>query len=124
MPPWTLRGAAAQLRVYLALSALMGFGELSLACLSRSLSCFDFCFPLQVLLEVLSAKARSVGSSEEMLRECMRVAANAWALKTALDALDDWTIDQVKPEAASSAVAAAAAQVRLTHSCLHFNMLH
>lgn len=69
-------------------------------------------FP-QVLLEVLSAKARSVGSSEEMLRECMKVAANAWALKTALDALDDWTIDQVRPEAAAAAAAAAAAQVRL-----------
>lgn len=67
--------------------------------------------PLQVVVEVLSAKARSIGSSAEMLRECMKVAANVWALKAAMDALDDWTIDQVRPEAASAAAAAAAAQV-------------
>ncbi|KAF6251583.1 hypothetical protein COO60DRAFT_605842 [Scenedesmus sp. NREL 46B-D3] len=33
-----------------------------------------------------------------MLRECMKVAANACALSAALDGLDDWTIQQARPE--------------------------
>jgi hypothetical protein len=58
---------------------------------------------MQVLVEVLSLKARSV-ASEEMLRECMKVAANAWALSAALDGLDDWTIQQARPEWAAPQV--------------------
>ncbi|WIA33058.1 hypothetical protein OEZ86_006214 [Tetradesmus obliquus] len=61
----------------------------------------------KVLVEVLSLKARSV-ASEEMLRECMKVAANAWALCAALDGLDDWTIQQARPEWAAPQVAAPA----------------
>ncbi|WIA12907.1 hypothetical protein OEZ85_006525 [Tetradesmus obliquus] len=61
----------------------------------------------KVLVEVLSLKARSV-ASEEMLRECMKVAANAWALSAALDGLDDWTIQQARPEWAAPQVAAPA----------------
>lgn len=51
----------------------------------------------QVVIEVLSLKARSVGCVE-MLRESMKVAANAWSLSAALDGLDDWTIQQARPE--------------------------
>lgn len=52
---------------------------------------------LQVLVEVLSAKARAVGSAE-LLRESMKCAANAWALAVALDGLDDWTLAQIRPD--------------------------
>eukprot|EP00882_Tetradesmus_deserticola_P016117 GHRQ01017193.1.p1 GENE.GHRQ01017193.1~~GHRQ01017193.1.p1 ORF type:complete len:300 (+),score=166.91 GHRQ01017193.1:1187-2086(+) len=62
----------------------------------------------KVLVEVLSFKARSV-ASEEMMRECMKVAANARALSAALDGLDDWTIQQARPEWAALQVAAPAA---------------
>jgi hypothetical protein len=53
---------------------------------------------LQVLVEVLSSKARAVGSAE-LLRESMKCAANAWALAVALDGLDDWTLAQIRPDA-------------------------
>eukprot|EP00879_Flechtneria_rotunda_P031208 GHRR01034071.1.p1 GENE.GHRR01034071.1~~GHRR01034071.1.p1 ORF type:complete len:165 (+),score=46.30 GHRR01034071.1:223-717(+) len=51
----------------------------------------------KVVNDVLSAKARSIGSNEEMMREAMRCAANAWALSYAMDGLDDWTIHQARP---------------------------
>eukprot|EP00775_Hariotina_reticulata_P012680 gene12680-12809_t len=50
----------------------------------------------KVLVEVLSARGASV-SNAEMLRESMKCAANAWALTAALDAFDDWTINQARP---------------------------
>jgi hypothetical protein len=53
---------------------------------------------LQVLVEVLSSKARAVGAAE-LLRESMKCAANAWALAVALDGLDDWTLAQIRPDA-------------------------
>ena len=49
-------------------------------------------------MEVLSSKARAVGSAE-LLRESMKCAANAWALAVALDGLDDWTLAQIRPDA-------------------------
>jgi hypothetical protein len=49
-----------------------------------------------VLVEVLSARGAAV-STAEMMRESMKCAANAWALAAALDALDDWTINQARP---------------------------
>jgi hypothetical protein len=54
---------------------------------------------VQVLVEVLSSKARAVGAAE-LLRESMKCAANAWALAVALDGLDDWTLAQIRPDAA------------------------
>lgn len=56
------------------------------------------CELLQVLVEVLSSKARAVGAAE-LLRESMKCAANAWALGVALGGLDDWTLSQIRPDA-------------------------
>ena len=53
-----------------------------------------------MLVEVLSAKARAVGAAE-LLRESMKCAANAWALAVALNGLDDWTLAQIRPDAAA-----------------------
>jgi hypothetical protein len=40
------------------------------------------------------SKVYSVNTCE-MLRECMKMVANAWSLAQALDALDEWTLAQV-----------------------------
>lgn len=66
---------------------------------------------LQVLVEVMSSKARAVGAAE-LLRESMRCAANAWALAVALDGLDDWTLAQIRPDAVQP-------EVLMTTVCLH-----
>ncbi len=34
-------------------------------------------------------------NTAEMLRECMKMVANAWSLAQALDGLDEWTLAQV-----------------------------
>jgi hypothetical protein len=57
----------------------------------------------QVLVEVLSSKARAVGAAE-LLRESMKCAANAWALGVALDGLDDWTLSQIRPDSVQAEV--------------------
>lgn len=51
----------------------------------------------RLLVDALSARARTLAGQEDMLRECMRMAANAWALRCAVDALDDWTIQCARP---------------------------
>jgi hypothetical protein len=70
---------------------------------------------LQVLVEVLSSKARAVGAAE-LLRESMKCAANAWALAVALDGLDDWTLAQTRPDAVQPEVRFAMAGL-----CLDFS---
>jgi hypothetical protein len=49
---------------------------------------------LQVLVDAFMGKVFSVNTAE-MLRECMKMVANAWSLAQALDGLDEWTLAQV-----------------------------
>jgi hypothetical protein len=47
-----------------------------------------------VLVDAFMGKVFSVNTAE-MLRECMKMVANAWSLAQALDGLDEWTLAQV-----------------------------
>ncbi len=47
-------------------------------------------------MDALSAKVHSVAGTE-LLREAVYMAANVWALRYSLDALDDWTTSAARP---------------------------